>query len=84
MAYLSNVLYGIYMGTVFGSITTFFAGLCLNVMAYMDDLGKHFADLDIAYEQFEKVGKPVSYQERKRYLHVQISKGIQTHYKILQ
>lgn len=51
------------------------------MMAYMDDLGKQFADLDKKYERF---GKPVSRQERDRYLHIEISKCIEAHYKIQQ
>lgn len=79
VAYLSNILYGMHIGTTTSCLTTFFMGLCLNMMAYMDDLGKQFTDLD---KKYKGLGKSV--QERDRYLHIEITKCIKAHYKIQQ
>lgn len=70
--------------TTTSCITTFFAGLCLNMMAYLDDLGKQFTDLDKKYERFCAGEEPIGSQERERYLHFEITKCIRAHYKIQQ
>lgn len=47
------------------------------MMAYLDDLGKQFTDLDMKYERFSAVG-------REQFLHNEITKCIKAHYKIQQ
>lgn len=55
------------------------------MMAYLDDLGKQFTDLDVRYERFGVAGEePMNGQERERYLHREITKCIRAHYKIQQ
>lgn len=84
VAYLANILYGMHMGISTSCLSSFLAGLCLNMMAYMDDLGKQFTDLDMRYERIGASKNPVSRQLRERYLNIEITKCIKAHYKIQQ
>lgn len=84
VAYLANILYGMHIITTTSCITTFFSGLCLNMMAYLDDLGKQFTDLDMKYERFGAVEEAMRRQGRERFLHFEINKCIKAHYKIQQ